>query len=407
MSVEKTDITQFLRLAQQFPVLDVRSPGEFDHAHIPGALNLPLFTDEERKVVGTAYKQQGRETAIRTGLDYFGPKMRTMVEEAERLLSMAHWEPGTANCPLPTAHWEPGAANRPLPTAHCILVHCWRGGMRSAAVAWLLDLYGFRVYTLAGGYKQFRRHVLGSFSLPMPLKVLGGYTGSGKTRVLKQLAQNGERVIDLETMASHRGSAFGDLGEKPQPSQEMFENILGMELRKQLAVGSSQFDRGNIPTDCPPQTANCQLATASRIWLEDESQRIGQVNIPNEFWTQMRKAAVEFLDIPFEERLDYLVEEYGGFEKEGLLSAIGRMKKRLGGLEAKNATRHLEENKVKECFRILLRYYDKCYDKGLVNREEPRPPVNYLRLEKVEPVATALQLTGAIKQNKTPDLSPV
>src|SRR5690348_9334071 len=129
MPIKKLSITEFLKLSHQHPVLDVRSPGEYSHAHIPGAYSLPLFTDEERKVVGTTYKQQSREAAIKVGLDYFGPKMRSMVEEVEKLCEKRGGK--------------------------TVLVHCWRGGMRSAGVAWLLDLYGFKVYTLVGGYKFF------------------------------------------------------------------------------------------------------------------------------------------------------------------------------------------------------------------------------------------------------------
>ena len=139
MPIQKITIEEFLSLAKQFLVLDVRSPGEYAHAHIPTAHSLPLFTDEERKQVGTAYKQQSREAAIKIGLEYFGMKMKAMVEEAESLVKSN--KSGAKN-----------ALNSELQTPNSLLVHCWRGGMRSAAVAWLLDMYGFKVYLLAGGY---------------------------------------------------------------------------------------------------------------------------------------------------------------------------------------------------------------------------------------------------------------
>ena len=120
-----------------------------------------------------------------------------------------------------------------MPIAHCVLIHCWRGGMRSAAVAWLLDMYGFKVYTLAGGYKTFRKWVLKQFDEEYSLKILGGYTGSGKTLILQELKRKGYSVIDLENLANHKGSAFGAIGEKPQPTQEMFENSMGTELSQQ------------------------------------------------------------------------------------------------------------------------------------------------------------------------------
>ena len=318
MAIEKIHIEQFLELAKQHPVLDVRSPGEYKHAHIPGACSLPLFTDEERKIVGTAYKQESREQAIKLGLDFFGVKMRKMVEEAEQLSS----------------------------NSKTVLVHCWRGGMRSAGVAWLLDLYGFKVFTLAGGYKKYRNYVLDTFRLPFQFNILGGYTGSGKTELLKALKERGEKVIDLEGIANHKGSAFGNIGMPPQPGQEMFENLLSKELRKSLV---SQPE--------------------SPVWLEDESQRIGLVNIPGELWKTMRQSPVYFLDIPFEERLKHIVQEYGQLAPEKLADAIGRISQKLGNLNAKTAILLLNEGKITESFDILLKYYDKHYFKSLHNRE--------------------------------------
>jgi tRNA 2-selenouridine synthase len=318
MAIEKIHIEQFLELAKQHPVLDVRSPGEYKHAHIPGACSLPLFTDEERKIVGTAYKQESRELAIKLGLDFFGGKMRKIVEEAEQLSS----------------------------NSKTVLVHCWRGGMRSAGVAWLLDLYGFKVFTLVGGYKKYRNYVLDTFRLPFQFNILGGYTGSGKTELLKALKERGEKVIDLEGIANHKGSAFGNIGMPPQPGQEMFENLLAKELRKSLV---SQPE--------------------SPVWLEDESQRIGQVNIPGELWKTMRQSQVYFLDIPFEERLKHIVQEYGQLDPEKLADAIGRISQKLGNLNAKTAILLLNEGKITESFDILLKYYDKHYFKSLHNRE--------------------------------------
>lgn len=318
MAIEKIHIEQFLELAKQHPVLDVRSPGEYKHAHIPGACSLPLFTDEERKIVGTAYKQESREQAIKLGLDFFGVKMRKMVEEAEQLSS----------------------------NSKTVLVHCWRGGMRSAGVAWLLDLYGFKVFTLVGGYKKYRNYVLDTFRLPFQFNILGGYTGSGKTELLKALKERGEKVIDLEGIANHKGSAFGNIGMPPQPGQEMFENLLSKELRKSLV---SQPE--------------------SPVWLEDESQRIGLVNIPGELWKTMRQSPVYFLDIPFEERLKHIVQEYGQLDPEKLADAIGRISQKLGNLNAKTAILLLNEGKITESFDILLKYYDKHYFKSLHNRE--------------------------------------
>ena len=346
MAIQKVTIEEFLQLAKQHPVFDVRSPGEFVHAHIPGAISLPLFTDEERKVVGTAYKQESKQAAIKIGLDYYGVKMRKMVEEVELLIGDRK-----------RLAEKQATINEQSPT-NIVLVHCWRGGMRSAGVAWVLDLYGFKVYTLIGGYKVYRKWVLAQFEKEYAFKIIGGYTGSGKTLVMDELIKHQQPVIDLEALAHHKGSAFGALGQEPQPKQEMFENLLANRLAD---MGWPLVDEEHL------QTTSHQPPTC--IWLEDESQRIGNLQIPMPLWYTMRKCPVYFLDIPFEERLDYLTKEYGKFTKEQLVNAIIRIQKRLGGLETKNAINYLLENNHKECFRILLTYYDKWYMKGLYNRE--------------------------------------
>ncbi len=320
MAVTKIGINEFLLLSQKHPVLDVRSPGEFSHAHVPGATSSPLFTDEERKVVGTAYKKQGRQPAIKIGMKYFGPKMVAMVEEATAISAGFYNE------------------NKEAPE---LIVHCWRGGMRSAAIAWLLDIYGFKVYTLAGGYKAFRNWALKQFEKRYSITIIGGYTGSNKTALLQQLQNTNESVIDLETLAQHKGSAFGALGMQKQPSQEMFENKLAVALWKTTSENNNTF------------------------FIEDESRAIGLVNIPTAFFNQLRTSPVLFLDIPFEERLNLIVQEYGVFGKTELADAILRIQKRLGGLETKNALAFLQEDNIAECFRILLGYYDKWYRKGL------------------------------------------
>jgi tRNA 2-selenouridine synthase len=340
MAVQKITIEPFLELAAQHTVLDVRSPGEYLHAHIPGAFSLPLFTDEERKLVGTAYKQQSREVAIKIGLDYFGVKMRGMVDLVENLLNEKKTKKG----------------KQESISQQTVLVHCWRGGMRSAGVAWLLDLYGFKVYTLVGGYKSYRQWARLQFEKNYHFTIVGGYTGTGKTLVLQELKRAGKSIIDLEGLANHKGSAFGALGEKPQPSQEMFENLLAVELAAVSHLANTQID----PATLQPFSAV--------IYLEDESQRIGLLNIPTAVWDRMRNSLLTFIHIPFEERLQYLSIEYGKFEKEKLVNAIIRIQKRLGGLETKTAINHLLENNHKECFRILLKYYDKYYEKGLHNR---------------------------------------
>jgi tRNA 2-selenouridine synthase len=353
MAITKLPINEFLSLAKTSLVLDVRSPGEFLQAHIPGAHNISLFTDEERKVVGTAYKQQSKQAAIKIGLSYFGVKLLQMVEAVEAIVKTKQSIQQTE--------------------AIVVLVHCWRGGMRSAGVAWLLDLYGYKVYTLVGGYKAYRNWVLAQFENNYPMAILGGYTGSGKTEVLQALAKQGANTIDLEGLAHHKGSAFGALGQLAQPSQEHFENKLAFVLRELT-------EKISTATNHPHQHI---------IWIEDESQRIGNLIIPTIFFQEMRKKQVYFLNIPFDERLNFIDAQYGKFEKTVLVNAVIRIKKRLGGLETKNTVNFLIEDQTKEAFRILLHYYDRVYFKALSNNRDETTAVIKVEATEVNPTENA------------------
>ncbi len=330
MGVQVVEIEEFLKLAKDYPILDVRSPGEYSHAHIPGAISFPLFSDEERAKIGTLYKQESREAAVREGLDIFGPNMRRMTEQAEAIT-------GTQGAPQEKT----------------LLIHCWRGGMRSGGVAWLLDLYGFKVFTLEGGYKVYRNWVLNMFEKRHLIRLVGGYTGSGKTSILQSLKKKGHQVIDLEALASHKGSAFGNIGMPDQPTPEMFENLVAMELYRQNSQNQE-------------------------VWLEDESQRLGTVNIPNGLWQVMLQSSVSFVHVPFEKRLEHIVSEYGTLPKDRLVNAITRISKKLGGLEAKNAITYLEEGKTAEAFSILLKYYDKYYEKSLHKKPAWQQSVSFI-----------------------------
>lgn len=314
------------------PVLDVRSPGEYAHAHIPGARSFPLFTNEERKIIGTSYKQESREKAIKIGLSSFGKNLVTLVESAENILA------------------ENKNASRD------VIVHCWRGGMRSSAVAWLLDLYGFKVYLLQGGYKSYRKWALIQFEKKYNFRIIGGYTGSNKTGVISALKNEGENVIDLESLAGHKGSTFGNLERILQPSQEQFENNLAFELHT-----SSEID---------PE---------KNIWIENESQRIGQINMPLSFFNYFSSLPSYFIDIPFEARLKHIVSGYGKSSKESLINAILRITKKLGGLEAKTAVNFLMDEDVENCFRILLKYYDKLYHKNEIKSKQDQKQI--IRIE--------------------------
>lgn len=305
-------------LDAHLPLIDVRSPGEFARGHIPGVHSLPLFSDAERASVGTLYKQQGRDTAVLEGLRIVGPKMASLVEAA-----------------------------RTLAPDGDIGVHCWRGGERSASVAWLLEKAGFnRVFTLEHGYKAFRNHVLAAFPIPWNLLILGGYTGTGKTELLGRLRELGEQVIDLERIANHKGSAYGGIGEGAQPTTEHFENLLWHQL--------------------------VQFNPERPVWVEDESQLIGRAKVPDAFFAQMRSASVCFVDMPREERAARLVADYGALPKQALAEATTRIQRRLGPQHTKAALEALEAGHLHQMAMITLNYYDKTYARGLALRDPHR-----------------------------------
>ena len=263
-----------------------------------------------------------------------------------------------------------------------ILIHCWRGGMRSAGVAWLLDMYGYKVYTLVGGYKSYRHWIVETFSFPFSFNILGGFTGSGKTYLLDELKNKGAAVINLEKLAGHKGSAFGNIGMPEQPTQEMFENLLGLELRS--ITGNNAALRFSPGEDFIPGNGNELSCNPGCIWLEDESQRIGRINIPHDLWNNMMRSPLVFIAVPFEERLKHIVQEYGNLDKEKVADAIVRIQKRLGGLETKSALQTLAAGDIESCFRILLKYYDKLYRKALNNRDGSTIPLTNLDCSSVD-----------------------
>ena len=335
---KEISIKEFLSSRTNTPIVDVRSPKEYQLAHIPGAINIPLFSDEERALVGTTYKHEGREKAITQGLELVGPKMAEFVAEGKRILQ------------------EHQAAY--------ITMHCWRGGMRSKSMATLFNFAGIPTLTITGGYKVYRNAVQQSFANPLHLIVLGGKTGSAKTAILQALQQQGEQIIDLEKLANHKGSAFGQLGEDPQPSSEYFENLLFEKIQ--------------------------QLDSTKRIWIEDESHLIGKVFIPETFWEQMRNAQVIYCDFPIEERINYLVTTYGNFDHEGVIESVKRITKKLGGQHAKAALEAYEAGDLKKATEIVLVYYDKTYNFGLSKRNPAQ--VKQMDMQKIEPWENAKML---------------
>ena len=328
----KSSPQEYLSKSEGMTLLDVRSPSEYAAGHVPGAINMPLFNDAERAEVGTLYKQAGRQQSILKGLEVAGPKLAGFVQEARRLAK-----------------------------GDRLFIHCWRGGMRSANMAWLFELAGFEVVLLEGGYKAYRHYIreqLGTFT---NMVVLGGKTGSGKTSVIEHISRLGFQVLDLEGIASHKGSAFGDLGQEFQPTNEQFENDLYAEVAR--------------------------LDPAKITFLEDESRGIGRISIPDPFYSIMRSTELVFMDVPKKERINRLVKEYAGFPAERLAAAINRIAKKLGGLNCKLALEALEADDFATVADILLTYYDKAYLKGLSIRDQRK--VSALPVDRDDPEANA------------------
>lgn len=306
-------LSDFLALRHQLPVIDVRSEGEFDAGHIPGGVNIPLLNNAERVVVGTAYKQQGQRAAIHEGFRLVGPRLEQLIAEAERVAEGKE-----------------------------ALVHCWRGGMRSSNFAQFISMAGIRSRVLAGGYKTYRQAAMEMFRAPINLVTITGCTGSGKSDLLRELARQGEQVLDLEHMASHKGSAFGHLLLPPQPTTEQFQN----ELYEQLLT----------------------LDLNRRVWVEDESIAIGKIFLPSEFWGRLHHSPLVRMEVPKAVRVARLVQEYGPSDKEEFLSIMAKISKKLGGQHFQDAREKLLQGDMAAVMDILLTYYDKAYVRSMERR---------------------------------------
>ncbi len=330
--INQISVEEFVEMKAELQMVDVRSPGEFDHAHVPGSVNIPLFTNEERAEIGWTYKHKGPEEATGLGESFANPRIPEYLKQAE-----------------------------PLARDGKIIILCARGGLRSLRFSQLLESHGFQVYRLEGGYKSYRRAVLSSFSRPLPLVILGGRTGCGKTDILKELEKADEQIIDLEGIAVHRGSAFGGIGMDEQPSAEFFENLLFEKIRT--------------------------LDHARRIWVEDESLNIGMVFMPNDFYEVMKAAPLVFVDTSLENRVERLCREYGAAGMAPLKESLDRIRKRLGGENHQKAQRALEEGDMETAAAIALGYYDKCYDYSM--KEKGRTLLARIEAETDDPVKTA------------------
>ena len=308
-------INKFLELRPSLPVADVRSEKEFGEGHMWKAVNIPILNNEERIAVGTDYKQKGQSEAIKTGFRLVGPRFLEIINQAES-----------------------AADGREL------LVHCWRGGMRSSNFCQILGMARMKTIQLEGGYKAYREKALESYKMAMQLRVIAGFTGSGKSEILRALEKNGEQILDLEKLARHKGSVFGGLMMPPQPTTEQFQNDLFEEIYK--------------------------LDLTRRIWVEDESIAIGKIFLPEPFWRQMSSAPVYDIRVDKAIRVARLVTEYGEADRDKFLEAMESIMKKLGGQHFKDAKEKLLQGDMASTIEILLNYYDKAYATGLKNKRE-------------------------------------
>ena len=306
-------IDDFLALRSSLPLIDVRSEGEYEAGHIKSAVNIPLLNNVERIAVGTDYKQKGQKEAIKTGFRLVGPRLADMMEETQKI-------------------------------GNELLVYCWRGGMRSANFCQFANMSRIKTHSLKGGYKAYRQLALDIFNQSYQFVVIGGYTGSGKSEILRALSNIGEQVIDLEKLASHKGSAFGGLMMPPQPSTEQFQNDLFEEMLK--------------------------LDPTKRIWIEDESLAVGKIFLPRDLWMQLSVGPVVELAVRKEIRIERLVREYGGAKQAEFLDAMTRIQKKLGGQNYKEAKEKYVNGDLRTTIDLLLTYYDKAYTFALAKKKD-------------------------------------
>ena len=311
--IQRVSILDFLSQSSDSLIIDVRSPLEYEKGHIPGAKNIALFTNDERAVVGTLYKQLGKQQAVLQGLELVGPKLASFVKGVQKLTDKK-----------------------------TVFIYCWRGGMRSGSFGWLLDTSGYDVFLLEGGYRSYRNFALEQFSQPLKLTVLSGKTGTGKTLLLHEYQQQGKQVIDLEGLACHKGSVFGGIGQQ-QPTQEQFENDLGFLI--------SSFN------------------VNQQVWIEDESRYVGKTMLPTGLWEQMRKAPYQLIEKTKQERVALLMQDYKVCTNEDLQQAVQALQKHLGSQRCNQAQELLENNNRTGFCAMLLDHYDRAYDFSFAKRQ--------------------------------------
>lgn len=307
-------LDEFLDLRKSVSILDARSEGEYIQSHVPGAINLPILNNKERKIIGTVYKEQGYQQAVLKGFELVGPRFHSIIKDALDLIPEKK-----------------------------ILIYCWRGGMRSEILSWLLGMAGFEIFRLKGGYKVYRTYTYKTVRENRKFLTLGGKTGVGKTMLLKKMKEAGEQIIDLESLACHKGSSFGGIGMNSQPSVEQFENLLAEEIFK--------------------------IHEDEIIWIENESRRIGKVVLASELYSAIVNAPLIEIHKSLDQRVSHIKMEYASLPSEELIAAVSRLQKKLGGLRTSESIDAIKNNQAELWINNLLQYYDKSYEYDLLKNQ--------------------------------------
>ena len=325
MNFKSNDLKEFRK--SKGLLIDVRSPEEYYKGHMPNSISIPIFNNEERSIIGKKYKYSGRENAVREGFKIIENKIDKIINKFILIKKEFHISTidKTANDTY-------------------IKIYCARGGMRSQSMLWLLEKFHYPCITLNGGYKTYRNWVLNIFKDRQKIIVIGGKTGTRKTKILEKLKALGYQILDFENLANHRGSSFGGLGMKEQPTNEQYENLIAEDLNK--------FNKKKI------------------IFVEAESPNIGKNRIPHELYKQMKNS--KRIEIIRNEkiRIKELINTYSKYKKNDLKESVLKITKRLGPQRTKSAINSIDNEDWENVCKSVLDYYDRCYEHELKDKKD-------------------------------------